>query len=248
MKRLKRPNSLFLQGEVSSAVLKTWKTRETKTRITQNFQILNHIQGTTIGKLTSRGFRKCGTFWVLKGSYWPSKSTDFENLGPLPKIRGVAKKRHGHNFDFSGLKRIAKVTHRVDYTCYSFQTRKLKIVAVLFFCNTSYFWWRTENFKVCWLWAAITPVEKLARPQSTSFSESSGRELSHGPIPEKFSLTKMSRRRGFSQKRFFCNFPLPPQEIFQVAANRTILILEGLPMAHLKAFVPYFQKHMWKRS
>ena len=43
MKRLKRPNSLFLQGEVSSAVLKTWKTRETKTRITQNFQILNHI-------------------------------------------------------------------------------------------------------------------------------------------------------------------------------------------------------------
>ena len=29
---------------------------------------------------------------------------------------GVTKKRHGHNFDFSGLKRIAKVTHRVDHT------------------------------------------------------------------------------------------------------------------------------------
>ena len=43
---------------------------------------------------------------------------------------GVTKKRHGHNFDFSGLKRIAKVTHRVDYTCYSFQTRKLKILAI----------------------------------------------------------------------------------------------------------------------
>ncbi len=43
------------------------------------------------------------------------------------------KKRHAHNFDFSGLKRIAKVTHRVDHTCYSFQTRKLKIVAVSFF-------------------------------------------------------------------------------------------------------------------
>ena len=37
---------------------------------------------------------------VLKGSYWPSKSTDFENLGLFPKIRGVTKKRHGHNFDF----------------------------------------------------------------------------------------------------------------------------------------------------
>ena len=80
MKRLKRPNSLFLQGEVSSAVLKTWKTRETKTRITQNFQILNHIQGTTIEKLTSWGFRKCGSFCpgeFLKRSYWLSKSSNF---------------------------------------------------------------------------------------------------------------------------------------------------------------------------
>ena len=80
MKRLKRPNSLFLQGEVSSAVLKTWKTRETKTRITQNFQILNHIQGTTIGKLTSWGFRKCGSFCsgeFLKRRYWLSKSSNF---------------------------------------------------------------------------------------------------------------------------------------------------------------------------
>ena len=31
MKKLKRPKSLFLQWEVSSSVLKTWKTRETKT-------------------------------------------------------------------------------------------------------------------------------------------------------------------------------------------------------------------------
>ena len=58
----------------------------------------------------------------------------------------ASKKKNCHNFDFSGLKRIAKVTHRVDYTCYSFQTRKLKIVAVLFF-YASYFWWRTRNFK-----------------------------------------------------------------------------------------------------
>ena len=27
-----------LQGEISSAVLKTWKTRETKTQITQNYE------------------------------------------------------------------------------------------------------------------------------------------------------------------------------------------------------------------
>ena len=31
--------------EISSTALKTWKTRKTKTWITQNFQILYHIQG-----------------------------------------------------------------------------------------------------------------------------------------------------------------------------------------------------------
>ena len=58
----------------------------------------------------------------------------------------------------------------------------------------------------------------------------------------------MSRRRGFSKKRRFCNFKWPPQQNFQMAVNRTILILEGLPMAHLKAYVPNFPKHMRERS
>jgi len=120
----------------------------------------------------------------------------------------LKKKKNCHNFDFSGLKRIAKVTHRVDKTCYSFQTRNLKIVAVSFFCYASYFWWQTKNFKVCWLWAAITPVKKLARPKSTTFSETSGRELSHGPILEKFSHQKISRRRVFSKKRRFLQFSI----------------------------------------
>ena len=47
MKKLKRPNSLFLQGKVSSVVLKAWKTRKTKTWITQNFQIpypIHHVK------------------------------------------------------------------------------------------------------------------------------------------------------------------------------------------------------------
>ena len=59
----------------------------------------------------------------------------------------MSKKRHGHNFDFSGLKRIAKVTHMVDQTCYSFQTRKLKIVAVLFFVTPLIFGDRPEISK-----------------------------------------------------------------------------------------------------
>ncbi len=139
MEKLKRPNSLFLQGEVSSAVLKTWKTRETKTRITQNFQILYRIQGTTIEKLTSWGFRKCGSFCpgeFLKRSYWLSKYSNF--LIFFGSKMRCPKKRHGHNFDFSGLKRIGWVTNRVDHTCYSFQTRKIKIVAVSFFLDTAF--------------------------------------------------------------------------------------------------------------
>ena len=58
-------------------------------------EILIHIQGTTMRKLTSRRFRKCGSFCAsefLNGSYRCSKLTDCEILGPLPKIRGVAKK------------------------------------------------------------------------------------------------------------------------------------------------------------
>ena len=44
--------------------------------------------------------------------------------------------------------------------------------------------------------------------------------------------------------QFFVSAP----KKFQMAANRTILMLEGLPMAHLKAHVQNFPKHMRKRS
>ena len=80
MKVLKRPNSVFLQGDVRSSVLKTQKTRktrETKTRIAQNFLIVWPIQGCTMSKSMPRAFRKCGTFRykkVLNQSYWLSKS------------------------------------------------------------------------------------------------------------------------------------------------------------------------------
>ena len=55
MKMLKRANSLFLLCEISSAVLKTWKTKETKT------QILYPIQG--------------------KGCYWLSKLAQIKKNG-----------------------------------------------------------------------------------------------------------------------------------------------------------------------
>ena len=122
----------------------------------------------TMRKLTSWGFRKCGTFWayeLFNGSYCCSKSKDFEIFGPKNQNCGTSFFLTPHNFG-----------------------------------DTSTF------ADMIWLWAAITPVKKLARPKSTTFSETSGRELSHGPIPEKFSHTKMLRRRDFSKKRRFLQF------------------------------------------
>ena len=80
-------------------------------------------------KLSSRGFRKCGTFWaceLFNGSYCWSKSDHVGKSRSVTEIRRCQKKRHGHNFDFSGLKRIGWVTNRVDHTCYSFQARKTR--------------------------------------------------------------------------------------------------------------------------
>ena len=114
-------------------------------QFTRLFGIGTQIRGTTMRKLRSWAFRKCCTFWVydvLKGSYRPSKSTDFENLGPLPKIRGVAKKRHGHNFDFLGPPWIGGLVHPMEYPSYSWRVRKIKIVAVSFFCNTAFCCWK----------------------------------------------------------------------------------------------------------
>ena len=54
------------------------------------------------------------------------------------KISDVTKKSHGHNFDFSGLKRIAGLVHPISYPTYSFQVWKIKIVAVSFFFNTAF--------------------------------------------------------------------------------------------------------------
>ena len=85
-------------------------------------------------KLTSRGFRKCGTFWVydfLKGSYWLSKSSQI--LRKKWRGRRRHKKSHGHNFDFSGLARNQRGPNMVGSTLIPWRARKIKIVAVTFF-------------------------------------------------------------------------------------------------------------------
>jgi len=121
-----------------SSLLKTPETRETKTRITQNFELVWPIQGRTMWKLTSWGFRKCGSFRdleVLNHSYRLSKSGQIQK-----KKIGVPKKRHGHNNEFETLIRNQRVPIRGGYTLIQWQRSKLIIVAVSFFRNASYFW------------------------------------------------------------------------------------------------------------
>ena len=91
-------------------------------------------------KLTFRAFRKCVTYWaceVLNGSYRPSKTDESEKTGPSSKLRGVTKKRHGHNFQFWALSRNQRGTNHIGPTLIPWQTSKLKIAAVSFFCDTS---------------------------------------------------------------------------------------------------------------
>ena len=76
------------------------------------------------------------SFWTGVIAAQSRKKVKFS--GPLAKIRGVTKKRHGHNFQNRGLKRIAGVVNPIDYPCYSFQTSNLKIVAVSFFWDAAF--------------------------------------------------------------------------------------------------------------
>ena len=120
-----------------------------KTLIPQNLLKEKNIQDRTMWKGTAWRFRKCGTYWpceVLNGSYRPSKMDESEKTGPSPKIRGVTKKRHGHNNEFWCLKRIPGPPNHVRRPWYSFQSSKLDIVAVSFFFNASFPWNFFFNF------------------------------------------------------------------------------------------------------
>ena len=63
-----------------------------------------------------------------------------------------------------------------------------------------------------------------------------------------FASQKCRGEGVLAKNAVFAYFSLAPQKKFQLAAIRTILILEPLPMAHMKAYVPNFPKHVRERS
>ena len=63
------------------------------------------FQDRTMSKLSSRGFRKCGTFWaydLFNGSYCCSKSAQGSKSVFVTKNKRCQKNRHGHNFWIAG--------------------------------------------------------------------------------------------------------------------------------------------------
>ena len=83
------------------------------------------------------GFPQRLRFWYRNAAQsWHTA----EILGPLPKIRGVTKKRHGHNNEFWALPSNQRGTNHVGPTLIPYQSRKLNIVAVSFFCNARFYW------------------------------------------------------------------------------------------------------------
>ena len=63
-----------------------------------------------------------------------------------------------------------------------------------------------------------------------------------------FASQKCRGEGVLAKNAVFADFSWSPRKNFQLAAIRTILILEPLPMAHMKAYVPNFPKHMRERS
>ena len=158
-------------------------------------------------KLTSWGFRKCCSFRVLKvlnQSYWLSKSG--ENWRKKSIERRRQKKITRPQYRFLGPETNSmSFSHGWDDMLFVSGVKSQNCGRVIFF-NASYFRGRSSFFGLIHLWRPITPVQNLTRPKSTTFSESSGRELSHGPSLDMCFLEKNFGEWAFYEKSRFLAF------------------------------------------
>ena len=90
------------------------------------------------------------TYWAVLGQL---------KTGPSPKIRGVKKKRHGHNFQNFGSISNQRGTNHVGPMLIQWRRSKLKIVAVSFFLTPILVANKIGNLSG--LWKPITMVENL---------------------------------------------------------------------------------------
>ena len=96
------------------------------------------------------------------------------------------------NFENSALILNQRGPNRVSSMLIQWQSRIFKIGWVLFFFDASYFRWRSSFFQLSQLWRAITQSVKLTTPLCYTFSEPSGRQLSHGGTMDICCSSKIS--------------------------------------------------------
>ena len=153
MKQLKRPTSLISHWFSVEMVQKLCKRKRwngwSKSIVLENKVVINFD--------FRSGAKKSGHLDYPFKSYGPKFVSMHKTCGEV----GVKKKSHGYNFQFQASIWIEHGSHMVLFRSYSYQKSKLKIVAVGFFFNAAYFWGQIENFRVVWLWAPITPLQKL---------------------------------------------------------------------------------------
>ena len=133
----------------------------------------------------------------------------------------------------------------VGSTLIQWQRSNFKITGVGFFFTAPYFCLRSQNFTVVWLWGAITPVQNLTRPISSTFSESSGRQLSDGPILGFFFFEQISRNKRFMRKGFFLHFCMTAPRKFSSGRQSDNIDARGLPNSSSESLCPkVFREHM----
>ena len=165
-------------------------------------------------KSTSWRFWKCCSFLVLKvlnQSYWLSKFGENWRKKSMERRRCKNKTRPQY-WVLSSETNSTAFSHGGDDMLFVSELKTQNCGRVIFF-NASYFRGRTSFFGLVHLWRPITPVQNLTRPISSTFSETSGREVSHGPNPDIFFFEQISRNERFMKKDFEHFFIAAPKKI-----------------------------------
>ena len=168
------------------------------------------LPGVTMRKLTSRAFQKCGTFpslEILNRSYGCSKSgqisrffsTEWRCPKKKTRLQYCTEGRHMNRIGFSHGK----------FDILFISGLKTAYWSRVFFCDVAYFRGRVQNFRLCWLWAAETPVQKLEKSISSTFLKPPGRQLSHGATHIGSTASEWPVIVGNTKKYIFCVFRCP---------------------------------------
>ena len=203
---------------------------------------VSHVISVSIVKFQVTRFQQIWKFSINLKIVIKNKGQSVSESGHLLSCSGTAKKRHGHNFELWGLKQIARPHHMVGTDCYLFQTSKCIIVAVSFFCNASYFWWRDIFFD------SSTAYNSRSKPHMPSKFHIFGTVRMWGftwSYPGYLFLWTNFEEWAFYEKHWFLGFFASTPGKIHVAADRTILKIDAFHIAQVR-YAPFFSRIIWE--